>query len=131
MLEAYKKFWQNYVNFSDRSRRSDYWYVVLINMVISIALSILAKGLPIVSAVSSLYSLATLVPGIAIVVRRLHDIGKSGWHYLFVLIPIVGAIILIVWLATDSQPGENIYGPNPKEVVDEEIPVEEESETSL
>lgn len=116
MMDAYKKMWQNYATFSGRSRRSDYWYVYLVNIIISAALSILGNlvAAQLFSLISSLYALATLIPGIALCVRRLHDIGKSGWYALFVLIPLVGAILLIIWLATDSQPGDNAYGPNPK-----------------
>lgn len=62
-----------------------------------------------------IYSLDTFFPGIAIVVRRLHYIGKSGWYYLFVLIPLVSAIFVIIWLATDSQSETNIYDENPKQ----------------
>lgn len=62
-----------------------------------------------------LYSIAILVPSIAVGVRRLHDTGRSGWWLLIGLIPIVGWIIAIMWLATDSQTGTNTYGPNPKE----------------
>jgi len=61
-----------------------------------------------------IYSLLVLVPGLAVAVRRLHDIGKSGWMLLIGLIPIVGGIILLIWAASDSQPGDNQYGPNPK-----------------
>ncbi len=125
MMEAYKKFWQNYFNFSGRSRRSDYWYVVLVNMIISLVISILgtATGMTLFSTLASIYSLVSLIPGIAIIVRRLHDIGKSGWYCLFVLIPLVGGIIVIIWLATDSQPDANVYGENPKAVIVEEINV--------
>lgn len=63
-----------------------------------------------------IYGLVVLIPGLAVAVRRLHDVGKSGWMLLVVLIPIVGAIWLLVLLVTDSKPGENEYGPNPKEV---------------
>ena len=61
-----------------------------------------------------LYDLAVLIPGLAVSIRRVHDIGKSGWFILINLIPIVGFIIWIVYMATDSQPGENKYGQNPK-----------------
>ncbi len=63
-----------------------------------------------------IYGLVVLIPGLAAAVRRLHDVGKSGWMLLVALIPIVGAIWLLVLLVTDSKPGENEYGPNPKEV---------------
>ena len=62
----------------------------------------------------SLYTLAVLLPGLAVLVRRLHDIGKSGWWIFISLVPLIGSIVLLVFLATDSQPGENQYGPNPK-----------------
>lgn len=62
-----------------------------------------------------IYMLAMLVPGLAVGVRRLHDLGKSGWMILVALIPLVGAIWLIILFVTDSQPGENEYGPNPKD----------------
>jgi uncharacterized membrane protein YhaH (DUF805 family) len=63
-----------------------------------------------------LYVLAILIPGLAVAVRRLHDVGKSGWMILISLIPLIGAIWLLVLMVTDSNPGENQYGPNPKEV---------------
>ena len=63
----------------------------------------------------TVFSLGILVPQIAVSVRRLHDIGKSGWFYLIGLIPVIGWIFVLVWFCTDSQPGDNQYGPNPKE----------------
>ena len=64
----------------------------------------------------TLYSLAVLIPSIAVSVRRLHDINRSGWWLLIGLIPIIGAIILLIFAAKDSQPGENQYGPNPRAI---------------
>lgn len=66
-----------------------------------------------------LFALATLIPYLAVFVRRLHDIGRSGWWYFIIFIPVVGIIWLIVLLATDGEPGENQYGPNPKELGEE------------
>lgn len=66
-----------------------------------------------------IYSLATIIPSLAVCIRRLHDTGKSGWSLLFVLIPFIGSIILLIFLITDSQPGENKWGPNPKELASE------------
>jgi uncharacterized membrane protein YhaH (DUF805 family) len=63
-----------------------------------------------------LYVLAVFIPGLAVAVRRLHDVGKSGWMILIALIPLIGAIWLLVLMVTDSNPGENQYGQNPKEV---------------
>jgi uncharacterized membrane protein YhaH (DUF805 family) len=62
-----------------------------------------------------------IIPGLAVTVRRLHDVGKSGWFYFIVLIPIIGSIWLLVLAATDSQPGRNKYGPNPKGIGNEVI----------
>ena len=114
-LEVLKK----YVDFSGRARRSEYWYFVLFNVLISIGLVILDNVLGIatndVSPLYSLYSLAVLLPGLAVGVRRLHDTGRSGWHLLLGLIPCIGGIILLVFFVEDSQYGENQYGPSPKE----------------
>lgn len=106
-LDAIKLFFTNYVNFSGRSRRSEYWYATLFNIIVS---TLLTSMLP---DIAGLWSLAILIPGIALCVRRLHDIGKSGWWYLLVCIPLVGQIIMIVWFCQDSDP-DNQWGPNPK-----------------
>ena len=98
---------QKYAEFNGRARRSEYWYFVLFNLIISVGL--LGIGYAIHFAyLRNIYSLAVLLPSIAVGVRRMHDVGKSGW---FVLIP----IYTIILAATDSQPGPNEYGPNPKE----------------
>lgn len=114
IIDAYKRFLSNYANFNGRSTRSDYWYVFLANFLISFALGFIGGLIPdlagLVSTLSSLYSLAVLVPGIALVVRRLHDINKSGWYYFMALIPIAGIIILLVYLCTDSVNENNRYG---------------------
>lgn len=118
IIESYKKFWLNYFDFNGRSRRSDYWQVFLVNLVIGIILEAFSHipwiGI-LFQVISWLYLLAALIPGIALGVRRFHDTGRSGLYYLFVLIPIVGQILLLVWFATDSEPGPyNGYGQNPK-----------------
>lgn len=124
MIEWYKKVvLENYANFEGRARRSEYWYFTLINLVISIAFSILTFVFASISEtlafipniISIIYSLAILVPSIAVGARRLHDIGKSGWFQLVALIPFVGVIVLIYWFAQDGVPGSNEYGENPKE----------------
>jgi uncharacterized membrane protein YhaH (DUF805 family) len=108
-LAVLKKF----AEFSGRARRKEYWMFVLINLIISLVLTGLDYALNI-GLLSGLYSLAILVPSLAVGVRRLHDINKSGWSLLISLIPLVGFIILILWLAKDSDAGDNTYGPNPK-----------------
>ena len=104
-------------HFQLRSRRAAYWYVVLMTFIIGIVLSLLAYAVPSLSILSSIYGLASLIPSIAICVRRLHDIGKSGWWYLLIFVPLVGAIILLVWFIREGDHGDNLYGPDPKTTV--------------
>ena len=114
-MNYYLMAFRKYAEFSGRSRRSEYWYFFLFNMLISWALQFLAMYLAEVGVILSAgYSLAALIPGLAVAVRRLHDVGKSGWFILIALIPIIGAIWLIVLLATDGDKGSNEYGQDPK-----------------
>jgi uncharacterized membrane protein YhaH (DUF805 family) len=108
-IEAFKK----YVVFEGRSRRAEYWYFVLCNFIVSVVLALIG-GVIHTNILSTIYALAALLPSLAVGVRRLHDTQRSGWWLLLAFIPIIGIIILIVWLATDSKPGANQYGPNPK-----------------
>ncbi len=106
MIEAYKKYFINYTNFKGRSSRSDYWWVILANFIIGLAFGCLGEfG----ETLSTLYSVITLVPGIALIVRRYHDINKSGWNYLFILIPFVGWIVVLVDFCTKSVNENNKY----------------------
>ena len=104
----------HYADFKGRARRSEYWYFVLFNAIIGFVLG-LVFGLIKLQFVANIYSLAVLIPSLAVGARRLHDIGKSGWFLLVSLIPLVGFIWLIVLYCQDSQPGENGWGKNPKE----------------
>ncbi|MEW9702055.1 DUF805 domain-containing protein [Paenibacillus sp. SI8] len=113
-MEWYLKVLKNYVGFQGRARRKEYWMFVLFNVIVSIVLSILVAIVKPLSVLSYLYSLAILLPSLAVGARRLHDTGRSGWMLLLGLIPLVGAIILIVFFSQDSQEGENQHGPNPK-----------------
>lgn len=113
-VEAIKSVFTQYVGFSGRARRSEYWYWTLCNCIISGVLSALARNGGFFTVLSVIWSLAVLLPGLAVCVRRLHDIGKSGWWLLIALVPAVGAIILIIFFVKDSEPGDNAYGPNPK-----------------
>ena len=106
---------KKYAVFSGRARRAEYWYFFLFSLLIGIALGVVSavigdsKG-----TLGTLYSVAVFIPGLAVSVRRLHDIGKSGWMLLLSLIPIIGAIWIFFLMIEDSNPGENKYGPNPK-----------------
>lgn len=110
--DCYIKFWKNYTNFSGRARRSEYWYVVLANILISLVTMIPYVG----PVIDGLYMIAILVPTLALMVRRLHDLGKDWYYIFFALIPLVGQIIMLVWFCTDSQVGANEFGENPKGV---------------
>lgn len=110
IIDAYKRYFTNYTNFNDRTSRSDYWYVVLANFIVGFALGFIGGVIPALAFLGTLYSLATLVPGLAIVVRRLHDINKSGWYYLMCLIPLAGFIIVLIYLCQPSVNENNKYG---------------------
>lgn len=108
---------QKYADFSGRARRAEYWSFALCSSVISGILGMLYNwtNAGIFQILGSVFSLAILVPGLALAWRRLHDIGKSGAWYLIGLIPIVGWIILIVWFCKEGDRGPNMFGSDPKE----------------
>jgi len=126
-MNYYLKVIRNYVTFTGRARRSEYWYFVLFNIIFAIAAMLLdnlfgttlkvdtayGNALP-YGLIYIVYSLFVFIPGLAVLVRRLHDVGKSGWFFFICFIPIVGAIWLLVLACTDSNVGINKYGPNPK-----------------
>ena len=119
---------QKYAVFQGRSRRKEYWYFVLFYFIVSIILTVVDLTLfgtstpdpygysvqgP--SILSGIFYLAVLIPSLAVSVRRLHDSDRSGWWVLIGFIPLIGFIVLIVFMCTDSTPGPNRFGPNPKE----------------
>ncbi|MBC6310644.1 DUF805 domain-containing protein [Listeria sp. FSL L7-1582] len=129
-LEAYLSFWKNYVNFTGRSSRSAYWYVILWNAIIISIFYIFILVFTVFTAATSsvsdatgdfafvmtsgstllilvllvLYELATFIPMLALMIRRLHDSNKSGWFVLLSLIPFVGSIIMIIFMCMPSEP---------------------------
>ena len=105
-VDAIKSGFANYVGFSGRARRSEYWYWVLFVVLASIATTMISETL------GSLFSLGVLLPGIAMGTRRLHDIGKSGWWQLLVFIPLLGLLVLLYWAVQPSE-GDNDFGPAP------------------
>lgn len=105
-MEWYLKVLKNFADFKGRARRQEYWMFVLFNVLISFGLSAIDLALNI-NFLSLIYTLIVIVPSIAVAVRRLHDIGKSGINFLFVLIPIVGAIILLLWLIKEGGKNGN------------------------
>jgi uncharacterized membrane protein YhaH (DUF805 family) len=111
---------KKYAVFSGRARRMEYWMFVLFNVLISIALAVADGmfGLMMEGGVGILglvYSLGVLIPSIAVAARRLHDTDRSGWWLLIAFVPLIGAIVLLVFFVLDSHPGQNRFGPNPKE----------------
>jgi uncharacterized membrane protein YhaH (DUF805 family) len=112
--QAISSFWSNYANFNGRARRSEYWFAYLFWTLVYLGALIVDAVLGTAFIIGSLWALATLVPLLAMSVRRLHDTGKSGWYFLMSLIPFAGGIILLVFLVQDSV-GPNPYGPYPKE----------------
>ena len=129
-MEWYLKVMRdNYVNFKGRARRKEYWMFVLVNAIILIACMVLDNMLGTVFMMDAgplgeirlgyglLYFICTLVhfiPALGLVVRRLHDVGKSGWFYFIFLIPIIGVIWLLVLYCTEGQKQDNKWGPDPK-----------------
>lgn len=109
--DAISTCFNKYAEFVGRARRSEYWWFALFGLLVSLVLS------PLSTTLSALASLALFVPSLAVGVRRMHDTGKSGWYLLVGLIPFVGWIIVIVWLATEGDPVPNEYGPSPKEPI--------------
>jgi uncharacterized membrane protein YhaH (DUF805 family) len=113
--DAIKAVLGNYAQFDGRARRSEYWYwvlAVIVAEVVVLGIRSVSNGLGQILYIVLI--LAVLVPSLAVAVRRLHDTGRSGWWILIGLIPIIGAIVLIVFYVQDSEPGANEHGPSPK-----------------
>ena len=122
---AIQAFWQNYAHFKGRARRSEYWFIQLFLLLTNLAAAVIdlvlmrgdverfiANGGG--GIVGLIWILVTIVPSLAVLVRRLHDTSKSGWWALIGLVPIAGAIVLLVFTVADSTQGENTYGASPK-----------------
>ncbi|MDH4247448.1 MAG: DUF805 domain-containing protein [Deltaproteobacteria bacterium] len=119
-MEWYLRVVKKYAVFSGRSRRKEYWMFCLINTLISVALMVvddtMGTALPggSLGLTGSIYSLAVLVPMIAVTVRRLHDTNRSGGWILLLFIPVLGTLALFVFMVMDGNAGDNAYGPDPK-----------------
>lgn len=116
----YMKVLRNYVGFSGRARRREYWMFALVNVLVVIGLMLVDMVIgafdPVlgIGLLSGIYSLAVLIPGIAVSVRRLHDRDMSGWWLLIALIPLIGGLVLLVLFVLEGTQGENRFGPDPK-----------------
>ena len=119
-MKWYLKVLKQYADFSGRARRKEYWMFVLFNAIFTIIAAILdtAFGITFAGSVYGpfyiIYFLVLMIPGLAVAVRRLHDVDKSGWMILIALIPLIGMIWLLVLFVSDSNPAENKYGSSPK-----------------
>lgn len=119
-MNWYLKVLKNYVGFSGRARRKEYWMYFLFSILFAILAAVLdnivgtnVQPLP-YGVFYGLYALGTFLPGLAVLVRRLHDVGKSGFWFFIAFIPLVGPIWLLVLLGTNGDAGENKYGADPK-----------------
>jgi uncharacterized membrane protein YhaH (DUF805 family) len=121
-LSWYLQALKNYAVFSGRSGRKEFWYFVLFNIIVGVVLGLIDRLLGTYSSASNIgllsgtYSLAILIPSLAVAVRRLHDLDYTGWWILIGLVPFVGSIVLLVFALFEGTPGTNRYGPDPKEV---------------
>ena len=122
-FEIYKSvLTEKYADFTGRARRAEYWWFVLVNLGVTIGISVVTLILASSNDSSAglgaiiyiVYALGVFVPSLAVTVRRLHDTNKSGWMLLIAFIPLVGAILLLVFYFTDGDPGTNRFGPSPK-----------------
>lgn len=118
-IDGWVSTFKKYAVVQGRATRTEYWMWVLLNIAALFALGLVEGMVGMFpntdeSVLGSIFSLVILVPSICVAVRRLHDTGKTGWLMLLMFLPLVGAIILIIFFCQDSQPGENQYGPNPK-----------------
>lgn len=127
LSEAVKSVFSKYATFQGRASRSEYWFFYLFNILLEIGLLIVGlilgaivgkgtgalAGMGIAYVLLCIYGLIAIIPSISVFVRRMHDIGRSGWWYWIALVPLVGAIVLLVFLLTGSNRGDNQYGPEP------------------
>lgn len=115
-IEAIQSGFRNYVGFKGRAQRSAFWYWALFAFLVGIACALIDAAIAPGSQfgpLSTIAELALFLPGLAVSIRRLHDRDKSGWLYLLILIPLVGAIILLVWFCQRGTIGPNRFGPDP------------------
>ena len=119
-MEWYLKVLKNYANFEGRARRKEYWMYTLFNIIALVVLMLLDRMLGLASPtygigpLYGLYALAVLLPGVAVLVRRLHDTDKSGWWWLIAFIPLIGGVVLLVFSVMAGDAGSNRFGPDPK-----------------
>ena len=114
-MNWYLEVLEKYAVFNGRARRTEYWMFSLFNAIFAVVIAFVdaffgGRGVGVI-----LYSLGVLIPGIAVLVRRLHDTDRSGWWWLISVVPLIGSIVLFIFMVQDSKPEQNQYGANPKE----------------
>ena len=124
-MEEYVKYWKNFVNYEGRATRKEYWMPVLFNFIISIILNMLSSAINVDSVVSlsGIFSIVVFIPNLTIFIRRMHDINKSGWNILWTLLPIIGWIIMFVYLCKETVDEDNRYS---KDEIIEDFEAEDE-----
>ena len=120
-MSWYLLAWQRATDFSGRSRRKEYWYFQLFNAIVMLFIGLFAvafsdQGKPAVIPFGLMfaYGFVVFIPALAVTIRRLHDIGRSGWWYCIAFVPLIGGLILLIFTLLDGDPDRNEYGPNPK-----------------
>lgn len=113
--QAISSFWKNYVNFKGRARRSEFWFAILFVFLVSAPIGLVSFDLETLTygPIFYVWSFATFLPMISLYVRRLHDVGKSGWYLLMGFIPLVGWVFVLIEILKVSQMGQNQYGEQP------------------
>jgi uncharacterized membrane protein YhaH (DUF805 family) len=123
-MNWYLTVWKKYAVFSGRARRKEYWFFLLFNIIITIALFMVDGAIGTLSVnggiglLSGIYSLAVLIPSLAVGIRRLHDTDRSGWWLLIGLIPVIGSVAILVLMVLGGTPGDNRFGTDPKSAQD-------------
>jgi uncharacterized membrane protein YhaH (DUF805 family) len=112
-VDSVKACFNKYATFSGRACRSEFWWFSLFNVLVGVVISAISLAVK-MPFLATLFQVLIFLPSLAVGIRRLHDTGKSGWMYLVAFIPVIGGIWLLVLFCTDSQPGANEYGENPK-----------------
>jgi uncharacterized membrane protein YhaH (DUF805 family) len=121
-MQWYAKVLRQYADFNGRARRTEYWMFTLVSVIVGLVLGLVDEvvfvgpGLSTTGWLHTIYSVAVLVPTLAVSARRLHDTGRSGWWLLIGLIPLIGVVVLIVFFALEGRRSCNAYGPDPKAV---------------
>jgi len=109
-IECFRK----YADFSGRARRTEYWMFILFSVIVTFVIELVYGLTGMGGLLYSVYFLVSLIPSFSVIIRRLHDTGRSGWWWLIGFVPVIGMIAMLLFFVLDSEPGTNQYGENPK-----------------